>query len=195
MKFEKNYKGIFIYLFIAFAALLLIIIALIDQAEEREYLSLSKRGYTLTISEFIEKYPEAEIKEVEDKKIAYLKSPFGRHLYLLFEYDEYEKAYTAVATASWYYKKQIYAEDFDSLIIGKSTLNDVLKIDKYCKVYTEFGDQNNIPCSIHHTQDKKDIVIYYHYTDLNYLNNDESYMCSFKIKIYDNREIFASVLD
>ncbi|MCD8089673.1 MAG: hypothetical protein LUD81_03460 [Clostridiales bacterium] len=197
MKLKNDYRGMTIYLCISFFTVLFLIITVfymhMDMEEEIEYLSLSKRGYTLTFSEFVENYPEAEIRETADRKIAYLKSPLGRNLYLMFKYNDYLETYTALSQASWYYKKPLYSEDFDSLIIGKSTLEDVLEIDEYGKVYTEFGDTRNIPVSVHHTQDKKDVVIYYQKANLiNYLANNGYNISTFRMDVRDCSEFYPT---
>lgn len=107
---------------------------------------------------FAKKYPITEIKDAGYNKIAKISTKNGGKLFILFEKDNTGEY---ISSSGWYFNSVIKSKDFDNLLVGKSTLNDVRKIDRYGDEFIDISRVDVPPCTIHRTQDKKIITIKY----------------------------------
>lgn len=148
--------------------------------------------YGYTLSEVNEKYKIECLRQVDDVYYALFKSKTGGKLFVFFSKNEDEKY---VVIRSWYYEKKITKDDFCSLIIGISTLDDVRDIDK-------FGDEISATSvlslvSIHFTSDKYYFAIKYEDKEDSFIVTDIKSSKKMSDLFFCNQEdnIFDYILD
>lgn len=125
--------------------------------DENEVLNL-KNTWNLYLFDLQKKYPIAEIKNAGYNKIAKIPTKNGGKLFILFDKDSNGEY---ISSSKWYFNSYVSSKDFDNLLVGKSTLNDVRKIDGYGDEFINISRVDVPPCTIHRTQDKKIITIKY----------------------------------
>jgi len=111
--------------------------------------------YGLTFEEVNNKFKIECLRSSGNEYYSIFKSQNGGWLYLLFSSESGKY----IVTDIWYYEKPVYKIDFQKLILNKSTLADVRKIDKFGNEVLYASSVS--PQSYHYTNDGYRIEIEY----------------------------------